>query len=172
MKKIILLSDTHGYVDSKILKYVEEADEVWHAGDIGSFEVINKLSSIKPVKAVYGNIDNQELRKEFKKNMIFSVQGVKVLMTHIGGYPNNYNPRVFKLLNLEKPNLLICGHSHILKVIKDEKFDLLHLNPGACGIFGFHRLRTMIRFSLNLGRIINLEIIELGLRGKLTQPIN
>ena len=167
MKKILLLSDTHGHLDQKILKYIDGSDEVWHAGDIGTTAVADGISKIKPLRGVYGNIDGHELRSQFPENQIFSCQGVKVLMTHIGGYPGRYNPRVKKLILEEKPQLYVCGHSHILKVIEDRKNYLLHMNPGACGIQGFHNARTLLRFELNKGKIENLEAIELGQRGVL-----
>ena len=168
MKKILLLSDTHGHLDQKILKYIDGADEVWHAGDIGTTAVADGISKIKPLRGVYGNIDGHELRSQFPENQIFSCQGVKVLMTHIGGYPGRYNPRVKKLIQEEKPLLYVCGHSHILKVIPDRKNNHLHMNPGACGIQGFHKVRTLLRFELNQGKIENLEAIELGQRGALS----
>jgi putative phosphoesterase len=168
LKKILLLSDTHGHLDQKILKYIDGADEVWHAGDIGTTAVADGISKIKPLRGVYGNIDGHELRSQFPENQIFSCQGVKVLMTHIGGYPGRYNPRVKKLIQEEKPQLYVCGHSHILKVIPDRKNNHLHMNPGACGIQGFHKVRTLLRFELNKGKIENLEAIELGQRGALS----
>lgn len=155
-------------MDQKILKYIDGADEVWHAGDIGTTAVADGISKIKPLRGVYGNIDGHELRSQFPENQIFSCQGVKVLMTHIGGYPGRYNPRVKKLIQEEKPQLYVCGHSHILKVIPDRKNNLLHMNPGACGIQGFHKVRTLLRFELNQGKIENLEAIELGQRGALS----
>ena len=172
MKKILLLSDTHGYLDQKIIKYIKNTDEVWHAGDIGSADVTDEISKLKPLRGVYGNIDGQELRSQFPVNQIFSCQGVKVVMTHIGGHPGKYNPEVKKLILEEKPKLYICGHSHILKVIQDRKNNLLHMNPGASGIQGFHKLRTLLRFELNQGKIENLEAVELGKRGSLAQTIN
>ena len=165
MRKILLLSDTHGHLDPKIHKYINGVDEVWHAGDIGSTAVANEISKFKTLKGVYGNVDGHELRCQFPENQIFSCQGVKVLITHIGGYPGRYNSRVKKLIDEEKPQLYICGHSHILKVMKDRKNKLLHMNPGACGIQGFHKLKTLLRFKLNKGKIENLEAIELGKRG-------
>ena len=165
MRKILLLSDTHGHLDPKIHKYINDVDEVWHAGDIGSTAVANEISKLKTLKGVYGNVDGHELRSQFPENQIFSCQGVKVLITHIGGYPGRYNSRVKKLIDEEKPQLYICGHSHILKVMKDRKNKLLHMNPGACGIQGFHKLKTLLRFKLNKGKIENLEAIELGKRG-------
>lgn len=152
-------------MDPKIHKYINGVDEVWHAGDIGSTAVANEISKLKTLKGVYGNVDGHELRSQFPENQIFSCQGVKVLITHIGGYPGRYNSRVKKLIDEEKPQLYICGHSHILKVMKDRKNKLLHMNPGACGIQGFHKLKTLLRFKLNKGKIENLEAIELGKRG-------
>jgi putative phosphoesterase len=167
LKKILLLSDTHGHLDHKILKYIKETDEVWHAGDIGTEAVSDQIQIEKPLKAVYGNIDGHVLRSQFPENQIFSCEGVKVLITHIGGYPGRYNARVKNLILKEKPQLYICGHSHILKVINDQKNKLIHMNPGACGVQGFHKVRTLLRFELNAGKIENLEAIELGARGKI-----
>jgi putative phosphoesterase len=166
MTKIGLLSDTHGYIDPKVYKYFEHVDEIWHAGDIGDIQVTDTLAEFKPVKAVYGNIDNHIIRSQFKEIEIFTINGVKIVMIHIGGYPNRYVPGVRALLEKEKPDLFICGHSHILKVIYDKKLELLHLNPGAAGFQGFHKVKTLIRFELNNGKIENLEIIELGPRNK------
>lgn len=168
MKKILLLSDTHGHLDQKIIKYINGADEVWHAGDIGTNVVADGISSFKPFKGVYGNVDGHELRSQFPENQIFRCEGVKVLMTHIGGYPGRYNARVKKLILEEKPQLYICGHSHILKVVQDRKNNLLHMNPGACGVHGFHQIRTLLRFELNQGKIEKLEAVELGQRGSIS----
>jgi hypothetical protein len=168
LKKIILLSDTHGHLDEKILKYVRSVDEIWHAGDIGTAAVVNGISKLKMIRGVYGNIDGHELRSQFPENQIFSCEGVKVLMTHIGGYPGRYSPRVRNLILVEKPHLYICGHSHILKVMQDRKNNLLHMNPGACGVQGFHKTRTILRFKLNQGKVENLEAIELGVRGQIS----
>lgn len=167
MKKILLLSDTHGLLDQKIIKYIDGVDEVWHAGDIGSTAVADGISSLKTLKGVYGNIDSAELRKQFPENQIFLCEGVKVLMTHIGGYPGRYSAKLKKLILEKKPQLYICGHSHILKVVQDRKNNLLHMNPGACGVHGFHQIRTLLRFELNQGKIEKLEAIELGQRGSL-----
>ena len=164
MKKILLLSDTHSYIDDQILKHANWADEVWHAGDIGNIEVTDKLKTIKPVRAVYGNIDNSEIRSEFPLDNRFEVEGVSVWMTHIGGYPKRYDSRIKNKLHANPPNLFISGHSHILKVMHDKELDLLHMNPGAAGKHGFHQIRTMLRFELDLGTIKNLEVIELGNR--------
>lgn len=162
----MLISDTHGYLDEAILKYVKQADEVWHAGDIGITEVTDELNRLKPLRAVYGNIDDHELRSIFKEDLRFNCEGVEVFMTHIGGYPERYNPRVRKLLQRERPKLFICGHSHILKVMSDKKLGILHMNPGAAGVYGFHKIRTMLRFTLDKGKIENLEVVELGDSGK------
>lgn len=164
MKKILLLSDTHSHLDEKILKYVRLADEVWHAGDIGDLQVTDSLKNLKPLRAVYGNIDNVEARTEFPLNNRFWCEKVDVLITHIGGYPGKYNASIREELQKNPPKLFICGHSHILKVIFDKKLNLLHMNPGAAGIHGFHQVRTMLRFEIDGDKIQNLEIIELGNR--------
>lgn len=163
--KILLLSDTHSYIDERILDYASKADEVWHAGDIGDLKVTDELSKVSKLRAVYGNIDNAEIRKEFPLNNRFRVEGLDVWMTHIGGYPGKYNPAVRNEMYQNPPKLFICGHSHILKVMPDRKLGLLHMNPGACGIYGFHKIRTMIRFEITKGKIENPEVIELGARG-------
>ncbi len=164
MTRILLLSDTHGYLDEPVLKYAGEADEIWHAGDIGSLEVGLALAAVKPLRAVYGNIDNTQIRQEYPKDERFLCEGVDVWITHIGGYPNKYDPRVRAELADKPPKLFICGHSHILKVMWDKKLDLLHMNPGACGKFGLHKVRTMLRFRIDGEEIRELEIIELGNR--------
>ena len=164
MKKILLLSDTHGHLDDKIVKYVNEADEVWHAGDIGKKEIINYLKEIKPLKAVFGNIDDKEIRLITKEFLYFNYEKNKVLIIHIAGYPGKYNKNVNRLISIYEPNILVCGHSHILKVMYDKKNNHLHLNPGAAGISGFHNIRTMLRFKLDSDKIKELEIIELGKR--------
>src|SRR5690554_767964 len=165
MTRILLLSDTHGYMDEKILKYVRQADEVWHAGDIGSLEVTDSLQKLKPLRAVYGNIDDNRAQLEFPLDHRFYCEGVAVWMTHIGGYPNRYNPRIREEIQRDPPKLFISGHSHILKVMWDKKLGLLHLNPGACGIHGFHQVRTMLRFVIDGEDIKDMEIVELGKRG-------
>lgn len=165
--RIILLSDTHSHMDSGILEACKEADEIWHAGDIGQDSVIQKLETIAPVRAVYGNIDDASIRHTFPLNNIFDCEGLKVFMTHIGGYPGRYNARVKNILKEEKPGLYICGHSHILKVIPDQSFSLLHMNPGACGHHGFHKVRTLLRFNVEDALVKNLEVVELGRRGTL-----
>lgn len=165
MKKILLLSDTHSYIDDQILKFVKQADEVWHAGDIGNLKVTDAIKKIKPLRAVYGNIDDKDARAEFPLDNKFNVENVSVWMTHIGGYPNKYNLRIREELSKNPPKIFIAGHSHILKVQFDKKLNVLHLNPGAAGNHGFHKIRTMLRFELQKGEIKNLEIIELAKRG-------
>lgn len=164
MKKILLLSDTHSFIDNQILKFVKQADEVWHAGDIGNLDVTDQIKSIKPLRGVYGNIDDKDIRAEFPLDNKFTVEGVEVWITHIGGYPNKYNLRIRDDIKENPPKLFIAGHSHILKVQYDNKLNLLHLNPGAAGKHGFHKVRTMLRFELEKGEIKNLEIIELAKR--------
>ena len=165
MKKILLLSDTHGYMDERILAYAAEADEVWHAGDIGRLDSIAALRQLKTFRAVYGNIDGQDIRKLAPLDNRFTVEGVTVWMTHIGGYPGRFDPRVREILRTRAPSLFVCGHSHILKVQYDQKHKMLCMNPGAAGISGFHKMRTMLRFALQEGDIQQLEVIELGPRG-------
>lgn len=164
MTRILLLSDTHGYVDERILDYASQADEVWHAGDIGNLFVTDELQRYALLRAVYGNIDGAEIRKEFPLNNRFTVEGLDVWMTHIGGYPGKYSPAVREELYAHPPKLFVCGHSHILKVMPDKKLNLLHMNPGACGIYGFHQVRTMLRFEIRSGKIENPEAIEWGKR--------
>ncbi len=167
MKKIGLLSDTHGYLDPKIFDYFSKCDEIWHAGDIGDAEVSDQLEKFKPLKAVSGNIDGQTIRSIHPVDHIFFCEEVKVFITHIGGYPGNYFPEAKKKIIEHKPDLFICGHSHILKVMRDKQYNLLHINPGAEGKTGFHKIRTIIRFDVNKAKIENLEVIELGLRGSI-----
>jgi len=160
MKKILLLSDTHSYLDEQMLKYVKQCDEVWHAGDIGSLEVVDEIKKIKPLRAVYGNIDNYVIKAEYPLDLKFNIEKVSVWMTHIGGYPNHYDIRIRKEIQRNPPTLFISGHSHILKVMFDKKLNTLHLNPGAIGKHGFHKVRTMLRFQIDQDKISNLEIIE------------
>lgn len=172
--RVLLLSDTHGYVDADILAHAREADEVWHAGDVGDFAVLDKLllalgeGAATRLRAVYGNIDGGELRRDLPEDLYFDAAGLRVFMTHIGGYPGRYNPRARKLLDGGRPvDLFVCGHSHILKVMPDRKRGLLHMNPGACGQHGFHKIRTMLRFAVEGGRVVRPEAIELGRRGRI-----
>ncbi|QNM85678.1 metallophosphoesterase family protein [Polaribacter pectinis] len=165
MKKILLLSDTHSFIDNQILKFVKQADEVWHVGDIGDLNVTDSIKKLKPLRAVLGNIDGTDARAEFPLDAKFIVENVSVWMTHIGGYPNNYYRRIKDDIRKNPPKIFISGHSHILKVQYDKKLNLLHLNPGAAGNHGFHKVRTMLRFSLESGEIKDMEIIELAKRG-------
>jgi putative phosphoesterase len=162
MIKILLLSDTHSHIDDVILKYINLADEVWHAGDIGNLAVTDKIKTLKPLRAVFGNIDDAEARKEFPLNNRFMCEDVDVWITHIGGYPDKYNINVRGEIRQNPPKLFICGHSHILKVQFDKKLNLLHMNPGAAGKHGFHQVRTMLRFEIDKDKIQNLEVIEIG----------
>lgn len=158
--KILLLSDTHSYYDAFMEKYILQADEVWHAGDIGNLEVTDKIAALKPLRAVYGNIDDDQAQLQYPLNQRFACEGMEVWITHIGGYPGRYNPKIKSEIYTNPPQIFICGHSHILKVINDKKINCLHMNPGAVGIHGFHKKRTMLRFEINDGKITNLEVIE------------
>ena len=160
MKRIGLLSDTHSYIDDKILDFFKECDEIWHAGDIGKMEIADKLSRNKPFKAVYGNIDGQDIRITYPKIQLFDCEGVKVLMTHIGGYPGKYYREIRDMIKKLKPGLFISGHSHILKVIFDKENNLLHINPGAAGKSGFHKVITAVRFIIDGDEIKDMEIYE------------
>jgi putative phosphoesterase len=160
MRKVGLLSDTHGFLDKDILSFFEATDEILHAGDIGSMEVVQNLQSLKPLRAVYGNIDSQEIRLVFPKIQIFSIEEMKIIMVHIGGYPGHYERNIKALLRNSQPKIFIAGHSHILKVIADKELDLIHLNPGAAGRSGFHQLQTAMRFEIAGAEIRNLEIYE------------
>ncbi len=164
MQRILLLSDTHSFLDDAIFKYTDECNEIWHAGDFGNFELAEQLASYKPLRGVWGNIDGHELRQQFPLHNRFMCEQTDVWMTHIGGYPDKYNPKISNELKNNPPKLFICGHSHILKVIYDKKLHLLHLNPGAAGREGFHQVRTLLRFSITETRIHDLEVIELGKR--------
>lgn len=165
MKKIGLLSDTHGYWDDKFETYFETCDEIWHAGDIGSLELANRFEAMKPFRAVYGNIDDYKTRITYPQTLRFTLEKVEVLMTHIGGYPGRYDPSIRAQLQARPPKLFIAGHSHILKVLYDKNLDCLHMNPGAAGKYGFHRVRTLLRFLLDEGDIRDLEVIEIGKQG-------
>lgn len=164
MTKILLLSDTHSYIDNAILKHVTWADEVWHAGDIGSLDVTDAIEKLKPLKGVHGNIDDHIIQKEFPENNRFFCEDVDVWITHIGGYPPKYNIRTRDKIRANPPKIFISGHSHILKVMWDKKLGTLHMNPGACGKHGFHQVRTMLRFVIDKAEIKDLEVIELGKR--------
>jgi putative phosphoesterase len=163
VKKIGLLSDTHGFLDDAVFKHFSDCDEIWHAGDFGA-GVADKLAAFKPLKGVFGNIDDKDIRSEFPEHLRFNCEDVDVWMTHIGGYPGKYTPQVKPEIYTNPPKLFITGHSHILKVIFDPKINCLHFNPGAAGRSGWHKVRTLIRFSISDEKIINLEVIELGNR--------
>lgn len=164
MKKIGLLSDTHGFLDDKIFYHFKDVDEIWHAGDVGTIHVINRLQDFKKTVGVYGNIDDYNIRSEFPEFQSFTCEGLPVLMTHIGGRPEKYSKRALELITEYRPKLFICGHSHILLVKKDLRFNMLWMNPGACGIKGFHKVQTLLRFEIEDGLIQNLEAIEIGYR--------
>lgn len=163
MKKIGILSDTHGMLDERIFKHFENVDEIWHAGDWGSLDVVNKLQAFKPVRGVWGNIDGQDIRMTFPKHLRFMCEQVDVWLTHIGGYPGKYHANVTPEIFKNPPKLFVCGHSHILKVKYDKTLDCLHINPGAAGKHGFHQVQTLIRFEIDGSNIQNLEVIELGI---------
>lgn len=162
MKRIGLLSDTHGYWDEKYVEYFNDCDEIWHAGDVGSLDILDRLSEIKPLRAVAGNIDDAKVRVAYPAPKRFEVEGIDIFMTHIGGYPGRYAPNVLKIMQHNPPQLFICGHSHILKVVFDKKHNCLTINPGAAGKYGFHKIRTLIRFCIDNGNIKDLEVIELA----------
>lgn len=159
--KIGLISDTHSYLDDAVFKYFEDCDEIWHAGDFGSLDVIEKLRAFKPLRGVYGNIDDKLIQLQYPENLRFKCEDVDVWITHIGGYPGKYSPLVKPEILNNPPKLFITGHSHILKVQYDQKLKLLHINPGAAGKQGWHKVRTIMRFEINSDKIENLEVIEL-----------
>jgi uncharacterized protein len=161
MTKIGLLSDTHNFLDPAIFQYFKKCDEIWHAGDFGSIEVANALIKFKPFKGVYGNIDGPDIRNIFPEQLVFFCEDVKVLMRHIGGYPPRYNPESKRQLLQHYPKLFICGHSHILKIIYDDKLGCLHINPGAAGRQGWHKIPTLVRFTIDGQEIKDCEVIEL-----------
>ena len=168
MRKIGLISDTHSYLEPKALEILRDVDEIWHAGDIGDPAVSDALAALKPLRAVYGNIDGKDIRYQFPQDNRFYIEGLEVLMTHIGGYPGNYAPRAKKLLNERTPNIFICGHSHILKVMRDPAYNnMLVLNPGAAGTHGFHQVKTLLRFTLDNGKVTHMEAVEMGKRGEI-----
>lgn len=162
MKRIGILSDTHGYWDDRYIEYFAECDEIWHAGDIGSYDLIRRLEEFRPVKAVCGNCDGGDTRKTYPETLEWECENTRVMMTHIGGYPGKYAPGIRKILAEKRPQLFIAGHSHILKVMFDKQMNLLYINPGAAGIMGWHKVRTLIRVTLSQGNFSNLEVIELG----------
>ena len=161
-----LISDTHGHVDDKVFNHFKDVDEIWHAGDIGDKATLRKLTDFKPVKAVFGNIDPNELQLTLPEDLWFTCNGLEVMITHIGGYPPKYNKRIRKILEETRPGLFICGHSHILKIMTDaERDNMLYINPGAAGNQGFHLIKTLVKFSIENSKLTKLQVIELGWRG-------
>ncbi len=168
--KIGLLSDTHAHLNPRIFEYLEPCQEIWHAGDFGSTAVSDQLSAFRPLRGVYGNIDGAELRAMHPLHQRFTLEGVRIWMTHIGGYPGHYPPAIRQSLQVQSCDLFICGHSHILRVMRDKQYtNMLVMNPGAAGLEGFHKMKTMLRFDIDKGKISNVEAIELGLRGALKE---
>ena len=167
-KRIGIISDTHGYWDDAYERYFSSCDEIWHAGDIGNLDVTDKLNKIAPLKAVYGNIDNNEIRQEFPEDIYFELNNQKVMMTHIAGKLGNYYSNCQNKISSYNPSILLCGHSHICKVAYDKKYKLLYINPGAAGIIGFHKVRTILRMEITEKTIENLEVIELIRKRKLS----
>lgn len=158
--KIGVISDTHNTFDAVLEEFLAPCDEIWHAGDIGSLELADRIAAFKPLRAVYGNIDGGIIRRVYHEVSLFEVEGVKVLMTHIGGYPRHYSPKALQHIHSSRPKIFIAGHSHILKVMYDQVYDMLHINPGAAGNYGVHGVRTAIRFDIEAGEIKNMEIGE------------
>lgn len=165
MTRIGLISDTHNYLDEAVFRHFEQCDEIWHAGDFGTSSISDQLKAFKPLKGVYGNIDGLDIRGQFPEKLRWQCEDVEVFMTHIGGYPGKYAPIVKEAFKIKRPQLFISGHSHILKIMYDEKFQCLHMNPGAAGNQGWHQVRTLVRFSIDGKDIKNCEVIELGKRG-------
>jgi putative phosphoesterase len=168
--RIGLLSDSHGFLDESLLALFSGCDELWHAGDFGSVEVLDRLVAFKPTRGVYGNVDGDDLRTRLPLDMMWECEGIRVYMTHIGGYPGRYNRNVKKILTRDRPDLFICGHTHILRVMRDPDLGFLHMNPGACGHSGWHTIRTVLRFTVEAGKIAGVEAIELGPRGRKSEP--
>lgn len=167
MTKVGLISDTHGFLDPNVFEYFKGVDQIWHAGDVGNAEIIEALGAFKPTLGVFGNIDGLQVRQMFPEDQRFTCEGVKVWMTHIGGKPPKYNPTVRPLIQKDRPDLFICGHSHILAVMRDPKYKgVLYLNPGAAGRHGFHKERTLLRFFLAESKISGLEVVKLGPRAR------
>ena len=166
--KIGLLSDTHSFLDEKVFLHFKDCDEIWHGGDIGSSDVVDRLEAFKPLRAVFGNIDDAPMRQRYPEDLWFTCEGIQVWITHIGGVPPNYNPRVKAILKNKIPDLFICGHSHILKIARDQKLNnMLYINPGAAGKHGFHHIKTLVRFDISDQKISNVEVIEIGKRAAL-----
>ncbi len=164
MLRIGLLSDTHHFLDDAIFRHFESCDEIWHAGDFGTADLALRLAAFRPLRGVYGNIDGQDIRSIYPEKLRWQSEGVRILMTHIGGYPPRYNPTIIRELRKDPPQLFICGHSHILKIIYDEKLQCLHMNPGAAGKQGWHQVRTVLRFTIDGADMKDCQVIELGKR--------
>lgn len=164
MPRIGLISDTHSYLDPQVFEYFKEVDEIWHIGDVGDVKVLEELRAFKPIRGVYGNIDDKDIRQEFPLDYRFVMEDMDIWMTHIGGYPGRYHPRVRDILQVKPPDLFICGHSHILKVMRDKKYKMMCMNPGAAGKHGFQKVRTLLRFDIKNKSLSNLEVIELGMK--------
>jgi len=161
MQKIGILSDTHGFLDEKIIDFFNDRDQIWHAGDIGSMVILEQLENYKPIKAVYGNIDDYTMRRALQEQFLFECEGRKIFITHIGGYPGRYDPRAVETFETFKPDIFVCGHSHILKIQHDKKYNLLHINPGAAGKSGLHKFRTAVRFTIDGIEIKDMEVLEM-----------
>jgi uncharacterized protein len=169
MKKIALISDTHSHLPDTIWTYLDSVDEIWHAGDVGEVSIMEALLARKPVRGVYGNIDGQDIRHSYPLDCRFELEGLDIWITHIGGYPGRYSPRVRQILDAGAPDIFICGHSHILRVARDPKYaNMLTLNPGAVGTYGFHKIKTFLRFSLHQGKVSDMQAVELGARARIT----
>ena len=161
-----LISDTHGFLDPKVFDHFRNCDEIWHGGDIGDTEVVKALESFKPLRAVYGNIDDKDIQVRFPEDLFFQCEGLSIWMTHIGGAPPRYNPRIRKVLKMSVPDIFICGHSHVLRIARDPAYNgMLYINPGAAGNQGFHYMKTLVRFDVSGNEVKNVEVIELGCRG-------
>lgn len=169
MRRIGLISDTHHFLDENVFRHFESCDEIWHGGDFGSAEIADRLKAFRPLRGVYGNIDGYDIRSVYPEKLRWQCEEVNVYMTHIGGYPPKYNPAVKKELEADPPQLFICGHSHILKVMYDDKLQCLHMNPGAAGNQGWHKVRTLIRFTIDGKDMKDCEVIELGRKGSLSE---
>ena len=165
MKEIALISDNHSYLGKEVTDHLRDVDEIWHAGDIGDLSSLEEIRTLATFRAVYGNIDDQRVKDLFPLNQLFMCEGLKIFMTHIGGYPGKYTKTVSDIIKAEKPNIYICGHSHICKVMPDKNNNLLHMNPGAYGHHGFHKVRTILKFDIENAKVTNLRAVELGLRG-------
>jgi putative phosphoesterase len=168
--RIGLLSDTHGFLDEAVFTHFADCDEVWHAGDFGMLEVLTRLREFKPMRGVFGNVDGPELRAEVPLDLAWECEGLRIYMTHIGGHPGRYDAKAKKELVARQPDVFICGHSHILRAVKDPSLELLYLNPGACGHQGWHTMRTMLKLTVNGGQLSSIEPIELGPRGRNSRP--